>query len=264
VAKINPADGSWDTAFVGVDPRQSGSLTTSGATFSTLTANGNYLYVGGNFDLVWNGSAYASSPYLVRANPTNGIYDISWSPYPDGPVNVLSPQGTDLWAWGLYNYMGDQKMGDVVILRPTGTAYQTWANTFFTASQRTNAAYISPSWDLDNDGLANLDEFAFFMNPNSAAPQKMVAGTGTNGLPLIRQEVVSGSKYLTMEYTQWKSTTDAGLTYTPQFSSNLSTGLVARGVLMSTTSIDANRERVKYRDSIANLPYAFGRVKVTP
>jgi hypothetical protein len=266
VAKMNPADGSWDAVFEGVDPRQSGSLVTSGSTFSTLTASGNYLYVGGNFDLVWGGSAngYKSSPYVVRANLTNGIYDPSWSPYPDGPVNVLAFQSTDLWAWGLYNYMGDQSMGDVVILRPTGTAYQTWANTFFSVAQRTNAFYISPATDYDGDNLANLDEFAFFMNPVSATPQNMVAVTGTNGLPLIRSEILSGSRYLTMEFTRWKSTTDAGLTYTPQFSSNLATGFVARAVGISTNSIDANRERVKYRDSLPNLPYAVGRVKVTP
>jgi hypothetical protein len=264
VARINPADGSWDTSFVGVDPVQSMNLTTSGATFSMLTASGNYLYVGGNFDYVWNGSAYGYSPYIVRANLTNGIYDASWSPYPDGPVNVLAFQGTDLWVWGLYSFMGDQSMSDVVILRPTGATYQTWANTFFSAAQSTNAYYISPVWDLGGGQVANLNAFAFFINPIAAVPQIMVAGTGTGGLPLIRPETVSGGQYLTMEYTRWKSTTDAGLTYTPQFSSDLATGFVARGVLMSTTSIDASRERVKYRDSIANLPYAFGRVQITP
>jgi hypothetical protein len=266
VAKINPADGSWDTAFVGVDPIQSGSLTTSGANFSMFATNGSYLYVGGNFDYVWGGSAYNYSPYIVRVNPTNGIYDASWSPYPDGPVNVLAFQGNDLWIWGLYQFIGDQSMSDVVILRPTGTNYQTWANTFFSPAQRTNSYYISPVWDLDGDNLANLYEFAFFMNPLSAAPQNMTAGTGTNGLPLIRQETISGSRYLTMEFTQWKSSTGAGLIYTPQFSSNLATGFAARGVLLSTTSIsgDANRERVKYRDSIANLPAAFGKVDVAP
>lgn len=264
VAKINPADGSWDTGFVGVDPVQSVNLDTSGANFSMFTASGNYLYVGGNFDYVWNGSAYSYSPYIVRANPTNGIYEASWSPYPDGPVNVMAFQGNDLWVWGLYSFMGDQSMSDVVILRPTGASYQTWANTFFSATQSTNSYYISPVWDLGSDKLANLGAFAFFMNPFSAVPQIMVAGTGTSGLPLIRPETISGSQYLTMEYTRWKSTTDAGLTYTPQFSSNLATGFVARAVGISTNSIDANRERVKYRDSIANLPYAFGWVKVTP
>jgi hypothetical protein len=270
VAKINPADGSWDSNFF-TDPYQSGNLTTSGANFSMLAANGNYLYVGGNFDYVWNGNGskydlnnYNYSPYIVRVNPTNGIYDESWSPYPDGPVNVMAFQGTDLWVWGLYSFMGDQSMSDVVILRPTGASYQTWANTFFSPSQRTNAFYISPVWDLGSGKLPNLGAFAFFMNPTSAVPQIMIAGTGTSGLPLIRPETISGSKYLTMEYTRWKSTTDAGLTYTPQFSSNLATGFVARAVGISTNSIDANRERVKYRDSIANLPYAFGWVKVTP
>jgi hypothetical protein len=264
-AKVNPANGTWDQNFVGVDPVQSVDLVTGGANFSMFATNGNFLYVGGNFDYVYSGvgNIYNYSPYLVRANPTNGIYDASWSPYPDGPVNVMGFQANDLWMWGLYNFMGDQPMSDIVILRPTTASYQTWANTFFTPAQRTNADHISPMLDFDTDGLVNLDEFAFFMNPNSAAPQNMVAGTGTNGLPLIRQEIISGSKYLTVEFTQWKSSSGAGLTYTPQFSSDLTTGFAARGALLSTTSIDANRERVKYRDSIANLPRAFGWVKVT-
>ena len=270
VAKINPADGSWDPNFF-TDPYQSGSLTTSGANFSMLAANGNYLYVGGNFDYVWNGNGseydlnnYNYSPYIVRVNPTNGIYDESWSPYPDGPVNVMTFQtNNDLWVWGLYDLMGDQSMSDVVILRPTGASYQTWANTFFSAAQSTNAYYTSPDWDLGSGSVANLGAFAFFLNPFSTTPPIMVAGTGTSGLPLIRHETISGSQYLTMEYTRWKSTTDAGLTYTPEFSSNLAAGFVARGMGISTNSIDANRERVKYRDSIANLPYAFGYVKVT-
>ena len=265
VAKINPADGSWDPNFF-VSPQQSSGLTTSGANFSTLAANGGYLYVSGNFDYVWNGgSNYTYSPYIVRVNPTNGVYDASWSPYPDGPVNVTTFQtNNDLWVWGLYSYMGNQKRSDVVLLRPTGTAYQTWANTYFGGGQNTNAYYISPDWNLSGGQYVNLDYFAFFMNPALPTPPTMIAGTGTNGLPLIRQEVISGSKYLTMEFTRWKSTTDASLTYTPQFSSSLNTGFVARGVGISTNSIDANRERVKYRDSIANLPYAFGRVVVTP
>jgi hypothetical protein len=169
----------------------------------------------------------------------------------------------DLWVWGLYDLMGDQSMSDVVILRPTGASYQTWANTFFSAAQSTNAYYTSPDWDLGSGSVANLGAFAFFLNPFSTTPPIMVAGTGTSGLPLIRHETISGSQYLTMEYTRWKSTTDAGLTYTPEFSSNLAAGFVARGMGISTNSIDANRERVKYRDSIANLPYAFGYVKVT-
>jgi hypothetical protein len=249
-----------------VDPKQSGGLTTSGANFSIFTASGNYLYVGGNFDYVWGGSAvgYQYSPYIVRANLTNGIYDASWSPYPDGPVNVLAFQGNDLWVWGLYLFMGDQSMTDVVILRPTGATYQTWVNSFFSPSQQMNAYYTSPDWGVSAGGtLANLDAFAFFLNP-SAAPQVMVAGTGTSGLPLLRHETISGSQYLTMEFAQWKSSSDAGLTYIPQFSSDLTSGFTARGVAMATNSIDANRERVKYRDSIANLPKAFGRVKVTP
>ena len=79
----------------------------------------------------------------------------------------------------------------------------------------------------------------------------------------MRLENLSGGKFLTAEYTQWKAGTGAGITNIPQFGSTV-LGLTNRALLVSTTSIDASRERVKYRDSVTNLPAAFGRVKVVP
>jgi hypothetical protein len=49
----------------------------------------------------------------------------------------------------------------------------------------------------------------------------------------------------------------------PQFGSTV-LGLTNRALLISTTSLDTNRERVKYRDSLTTLPAAFGRVKIVP
>ena len=262
VAKINPADGSWDSNF-SVDPRQSFSQTFFGNNFSCFAASGNNLYVGGDFQYVWNGVGYNSSPYVVRADLTTGVYDQSWYPYPDGAVNVLAFQGNDLWAWGLYSQVAGQAMSDVVILRPYGAAYQTWVNTYFTPAQQTNSDYIAPFWDLGSNGAPNLAKFLYNMNPFSATASYQVPGTGTSGLPLVRLENISGGKFLTAEYTQWKAATGAGMTNLPQFGSTLP-GLTNRALPVSTTSIDANRERVKYRDSVTNLPAAFGRVNVVP
>ena len=264
VAKFNPNGGLWDTNFF-VDPFDPA----GNDNVSCLAGNGSYLYIGGDFQNVWNGSGfgyttnYDSSPYVTRVNPTTGVYDQSWYPYPDGAVNVMAFQGTDLWVWGLYSQMAGQSMSDVVILRPTGAAYQTWVNTYFSPAQRTNSDYIAPFWDLDNDGIPNLTEFLYNTDPLSASVQYQVPGTGTSGLPLVRLENISGGKFLTAEYTQWKAATGAGITNIPQFGSTV-LGLTNRALLVSTTSIDANRERVKYRDSVTNLPAAFGRVNVVP
>ena len=136
-------------------------------------------------------------------------------------------------------------------------------NTYFTPAQQTNSDYIAPFWDLGSNGVPNLTKFLYNMNPFSATASYQVPGTGTSGLPLVRLENISGGKFLTAEYTQWKAATGAGMTNLPQFGSTLP-GLTNRALLVSTTSIDANRERVKYRDPVTNLPAAFGRVKVVP
>ena len=160
--------------------------------------------------------------------------------------------------------MAGQAMKGVVTLRPNGAAYQTWVNAFFAPAQRTNSNYMAPSQDPDGDGIANFVEFQFNMDPLSGIAQYQVADTGTAGLPLIRKENVNGHNYITEEFTQWKATSGAGVTNIPQFTSDLLSGFAPRGVLMSTTTIDANRERVKYRDSVPDLPAAFGSGIVSP
>ena len=263
VAKMDPATGAWDNNFF-VAPVEVGDPF-AGDNVQALTAKNGYIYVSGNFQEVWNGGVGDGldfSPYIVRVDPLTGIYDPTWYPYPDGSINAMAFQGDDLWVWGLYNEIGGEESSEVAILRPTGTAYQAWVNANFSPSQRSNADFIAPFQDPDGDSYNNYFEFLFNMNPTNSVVQYHTAATGTSGLPLLRLEPVSGSNYLTVEFSRWKSTTDAATTYTPQFATTLPTWS-ARGVLMSTTSIDANRERVKYRDSIPNLATAFGRVKLT-
>ena len=88
----------------------------------------------------------------------------------------------------------------------------------------TNTGNAADSADPDKDGLVNLLEHAFNLNPNQAALPILTAGTGTAGLPLIRR--TGQPPVFSIEYLRRKASTNPGLTYTPQFS----TGLTGSGI----------------------------------
>lgn len=263
VAKFNPSNGAWDYAF-DVSPVDSTEFPGPNKVRS-LAASGSHLYIAGEFDHVYTGSAgdgYDPSPYIARVDAASGLLDPSWYPYPDGPVTRIAFQGSNLWAYGSFSFLGGSVAEGPVIIMPFSSAYNTWLNTYFTPAQRSNPALTAPFLDLDNDGDPNLLEAAFNMNPFSPVKTYHTAGTGTSGLPLIRRENVSGQNYLTMEFTRWKDSVNSGVIFTPEFGDDLVTW-PRSGVVISTTSIDTNRERVKVRDSVPNTTRSFGRVRVT-
>lgn len=117
-----------------------------------------------------------------------------------------------------------------------------------------------PTGDLDGDGISNLMEYALNLNPLVNQQVVMTAGTGLEGLPLVRVENVSGSDRLTVEFV--RRTSGVALTYTPLFSNDLQTWL-ATGT-QTVTSIDANWDRVKVVDSqtVTASSKRFARLKV--
>src|SRR5205814_7777759 len=101
--------------------------------------------------------------------------------------------------------------------------------------------------DPDNDGVSNLAEFAYNMDPNVPDPFPLKPG-GRAGLPVAMLVSVSGGVVLDLEYVRRKAAAAAGLTYTPQFSGEI-TGPWAAGFAPTVTSIDADWERVHVRDT---------------
>ena len=149
-------------------------------------------------------------------------------------------------------------------------SFADWQAAYFTPDQIADATVSGPTADPDADGIVNLLEFAFNLDPTFAEPAVMIAGTGLRGLPLIQAEQISATdQRLTVEFVRRTASSGSGLTYTEQFASSL-TGSAAdwqdfEGQEM-VTPINARWERVKIIDTIslgdAN-PTRFARVSVS-
>lgn len=113
--------------------------------------------------------------------------------------------------------------------------------------------------DTDADGVSDLLEYAFNLNPAVADRRVLAEGSGTAGLPAIRRSTPTSGP-LRIEYLRRKNAAGLGIAYTVQWSSDL--GNWATGGTPQVTSIDDQWERVVVNDP-APGPKRFGRVTVT-
>lgn len=132
-----------------------------------------------------------------------------------------------------------------------------WLRVYFTPTQITDPTITDPNADADADGVPNLLEFAFNLDPTFAEPATMTASTGLRGLPLIRVESVAPTNEprLTVEFVRRTADSGAGLTYAVQFTSDLApsgggSAVWQTGGTESVTPINARWERVKVTDSV--------------
>lgn len=138
-----------------------------------------------------------------------------------------------------------------------------WLHAYFTPAQLADSTITGPNADPDGDGVPNLLEYAFNLDPSFAEPALMTAGTGLRGLPLIHPEAVDGSDTrLTVEFVRRAAGSGAGLTYTVQFSTDLAAGDWQAGGTESVTAINARWERVKVTDDAPMGARRFARVVV--
>ena len=264
-AKLNPSTGEWDKAF-DVSPAAVDEGNLFPGAVSAIVASGSALYVAGDFDYTWDnrpvGGGYKPSPGIVRVNQNSGVPDPSWYPYPNDSVNVMGFVGSNLWMFGSFDMVGDTFVEGPAIVMPFSSMYQTWLNANFTPTQLADSDFTAPFLDLDGDGLSNLMEATFNTNPFNPRKTYHTAGTGTSGLPLVRMELISGQQVLTIEYTRWKAAVNSGVSAVPQFGDDLVSWARSGTIIGSPVNVDANRERVKFRDTSWNLGKDFGRVKV--
>ena len=88
--------------------------------------------------------------------------------------------------------------------------FGSWQHAYFTPDQIADDTISGPGADPDGDGIPNLLEFAFDLDPGFAEPAIMVAGTGLRGLPLIQLEQIAPSdSRLTVEFVAAAPTTAA-------------------------------------------------------
>lgn len=134
-----------------------------------------------------------------------------------------------------------------------GVAYQDWRTSHFTADELANAAISGPTADPDGDGVNNLLEYAFGLDPTD---------TSRDGLPAMSTTRVDGADYLAISFTRLKISGD--LIYTVEASSDLANWSALAPAAQNVVD-HGDTETVVARDTVAvgTVPRRFLRVRVT-
>lgn len=140
--------------------------------------------------------------------------------------------------------------------------YSAWQRLYFTPAQIGIPATTGPLADFDGDGIANLLEFALNLDPSFNGQTTLVPDTGLRGLPLVNAETMASADHVTIEFVRRTGTSGSGLTYTPQFSSDLNDWQAVGTETVVT--INPRWERVKIVDPLTTggATKRFARVKV--
>ncbi|MEM1222212.1 MAG: putative Ig domain-containing protein [Verrucomicrobiota bacterium] len=123
-----------------------------------------------------------------------------------------------------------------------------------------------PSGDIDLDGVTNLEELAFNMNPNSPDLYTLMPTLGTSGLPYYTTQIESDLLYLSMEFVRRRNV--ANLDYIVEIASDLDGSGDSWEVLEASIEvvevIDDEWERVTIRDWKSSPPETkrFGRIRL--
>ena len=139
------------------------------------------------------------------------------------------------------------------------TAPQWWRKTHF--DQIGNTGIAADLADPDDDGIANLLERAFNLDPIDPDNSILPANNGTTGMPRITHSVGPAGNILTLQYLRRVSATNQDLTYVPQVSSDLASWS-APSEFETVESIDGEWERVTIQDRASGTTKRFARVRV--
>lgn len=142
-------------------------------------------------------------------------------------------------------------------------SYSAWQRLYFTPAEIAATATSNAAGDFDQDSIENLLEFALNLDPTFREQVTMTPATGIRGLPVVRLENISGDDKLTIEFVRRSSASGSGLTYTPEFSSDLNAWSTAGTT--SVTTINPRWERVKVIDILTTneTTHRCARLKVT-
>ena len=127
-------------------------------------------------------------------------------------------------------------------------SYAAWQRLYFTPAQIAAPELSDALADFDGDGISNLLEFALNLDPTFNENVTMIPDTGLRGLPLARLESVNGSERLTIEFVRRTNVSGSGLTYIPEFSSDLQ--IWQGSGTESVSPINPRWDRVKVADSL--------------
>jgi hypothetical protein len=193
-------------------------------------------------------------------NSTNGIVDLNHLLAPCQQLLVqypesISPVGSiaaEAWNYSTSSYI------PVRIEPLAGLYHDYWLRKYFTAVQVEAVGTAGDMDDPDGDGLPNLIERAFGMNPTTAAP-----ATAGSGYPVASIEPVSTK--VTLQFRRLRQPSD--LVYQVETSSTLASDSwsTAGAEVEQVTVVDGEWEDVTYRSATAPAAGApvFMRVRVT-
>ncbi len=170
----------------------------------------------------------------------NGVF----VPYPEGVENIPTSSYISRISASLTDIATIPGMVSVTALAQEN--FSAWQKLYFSPAQIAAPATTGPLADFDADGISNVLEFALNLEPGFNAQTIMTPATGLSGLPYVRLENISGSDHLTIEFVRRSASSGSGLTYTPQFSSDLDDWQAVGSV--TVTAINPRWERVKVVD----------------
>ena len=125
------------------------------------------------------------------------------------------------------------------------------------------AASSGPIGDFDSDGISNLLEWAFNLNPGTRDAHTLFPATGTSGLPHVSLAGSGISRSIKIEFLRLRSSVVPGIQYIPEFTTGLNgSSWTAGGNVISTSIIDSNWERVVVEDAQTGGSRRFARVRV--
>lgn len=134
-----------------------------------------------------------------------------------------------------------------------------WQAAHFTAIELDDPAISGLAADPDGDGMTNLQEFAFGLNPRSGTREPVAAGLG---LPEFSTETLGGQIYQVLEYPRRRALDlTRPLSYVAEFSGNLETWMSQPLEVEVVTELNELWEKVRVR-RVAPPGPGFGRVRV--
>lgn len=139
-----------------------------------------------------------------------------------------------------------------------GQTFEDWQEIAFDATQQ-GTERTGPMSDYDNDGNANILEWAFGLDPLMADSHRTTVDDQP-GLPLVNPTAPGG---LTVQYLRLKSAVAAGVVYDAQFSSNLATWRSGEDEDVESVSPEWERVTVTDPEPVAGNK-RVARVAVTP
>lgn len=259
-------NGALDTTFVPPTSGVGGSARTIFAGLNGTT------YVGGNLTFTnVGGVSGVTRRSVVRINTTGAVdptFDVGLgarteafgqaSPIITGTVASISlgVGASTLNVGGSFTVFNGAAKGMLsrVLVTAPGGAYGAFLNANFTPAELSDPLLAGDTADPDHDGIPNLAEYAFALNPRS---------NSASGLPTVT--VVNSGGSLANEITFTRLVPSTGTTYLVETSGDGVTWVSTNTTLVNTVPLGST-ERVTFRDNTTSggsVTARFIRVRVT-